>query len=438
MSEVPEGQIRIEDKVYSAEKLSKLHPGGPVFIKAFSGRDASQAFLSYHRRNFPHGSKPAKESFLLQDKSIKYTTKDNDDFLDLCSRVEKILPRSKAFAPWHYYLKAIIILGAAFSLEFYIHFTGSYIWYLTAVLGFVFALIGLNIQHDANHGTISRRAWVNRLFGKSQNWIGGSTVSWIHQHVVQHHVHTNDLELDPDIAIEFYIRLNPRHPLLKFHVFQYIYFFLIAALFGLQKIMTSLGDVLSWHHYTPIANELRKYAWEEWIFTVVYIIRWVVLPFFMVAPGQAVNYVFSWVVMNMVMGYYLSFFFTISHNFEGVEKHEDTRRPVNAHKSFLYNQVAASSNVAGFWLAILNGGLNYQIEHHLFPRINHTHYYYIAPVVRQFCEERKIPYTHFESVPQNVRALVQHLAEMGSNKNFNIEGFVNPSEKVSAKMHIVS
>ena len=60
--------------------------------------------------------------------------------------------------------------------------------------------IGLNIQHDANHGAVSRYPGVNRVLGMSQNWIGGSALSWVHQHVVQHHLHTNDVNLDPDMA----------------------------------------------------------------------------------------------------------------------------------------------------------------------------------------------------------------------------------------------
>ena len=67
-------------------------------------------------------------------------------------------------------------------------------------------LTGLNVQHDANHGAVSRNHRVNRLLGLTQSWIGGSSVSWIHQHVVQHHVHTNDLHLDPDMTGSDYLR----------------------------------------------------------------------------------------------------------------------------------------------------------------------------------------------------------------------------------------
>ena len=60
---------------------------------------------------------------------------------------------------------------------------------------------GLNIQHDANHGAISKNPWVNRILGLTENMIGGSQVNWIHQHVVQHHIHTNDVHLDPDMQV---------------------------------------------------------------------------------------------------------------------------------------------------------------------------------------------------------------------------------------------
>ena len=67
---------------------------------------------------------------------------------------------------------------------------------------------GLNIQHDANHGSVSRNPNVNWLLGLSENWIGGSQINWIHQHVVQHHLHTNDVHLDPDMASTSYVRFK--------------------------------------------------------------------------------------------------------------------------------------------------------------------------------------------------------------------------------------
>jgi fatty acid desaturase (delta-4 desaturase) len=120
-------------------------------------------------------------------------------------------------------------------------------------------------------------------------------------------------------------------------------------------------------------------------------------------------------------------------------------------------KVTASSNVAGFWLAVLNGGLNYQvkktnnnskndpkhvlsffqIEHHLFPRVNHTHYHKIAPVVREFCLEKNIPYTHFPTVKSNVDGLVQHLFDLGKQENAN-PILQDPAAKSTSRMPLIS
>ena len=125
-------------------------------------------------------------------------------------------------------------------------------------------LTGLNVQHDANHGAVSRNHRVNRLLGLTQSWIGGSSVSWIHQHVVQHHVHTNDLHLDPDMTGSDYLRyesineiltvtissdinihirrMNPLAPLMKFQLFQHIYFFFLLALYGFNVVVQAIGE----------------------------------------------------------------------------------------------------------------------------------------------------------------------------------------------------
>ncbi len=112
------------------------------FSQAFSGRDASQAFLTYHRRQFPH--KRAEKAFIGKDDEVDHDLVDHEDFLELCSRIEKVLPRWRSFAPWSYFVKVAVILGLAFGLEIYMHLTATYVWYLSAILGLVYALIGIN------------------------------------------------------------------------------------------------------------------------------------------------------------------------------------------------------------------------------------------------------------------------------------------------------
>ena len=276
-------------------------------------------------------------------------------------------------------------------------------------MGWIYALIGLNIQHDANHGSVSRSPFVNRMLGLSQNWIGGSAVSWIHQHVVQHHVHTNDVHVDPDMEGNDLIRINPYAPRRVFHMLQHIYMFALIAGFGMITVVSALRNVFLGKMKSKMSAMLVNHRIFEFGMTSLFFVRWVILPCLLT---QSMSVLWSTIPMYVTGGFYLAFFFIISHNFVGVHVFDKTKTN-KAKESFLYSQVASSSNVGGFWLAIINGGLNYQIEHHLFPRMSHTHYHKIAPVVRAFCEKKGIPYVHFDTVTENMSSCVNHLYKMG-------------------------
>lgn len=289
----------------------------------------------------------------------------------------------------------------------------AYVWYLTGVLGLFYAFIGLNIQHDANHGAISRNPFVNRLLGLTQNWIGGSAVDWIHQHVVQHHVHTNDLHHDPDISGNALVRLNPLAPLLKYHMAQHLYIFLLITGFGFSAVMTAIQHLITGKHKTYMSSMLHGYRVFEFFATIPFIFRWGVIPYLLRPSLDTYLHIAP---MFMTAGFYLAFFFVISHNFEGVQIF-DKSTGSRAEESFLYNQVVSSCNVGGSFLAFLNGGLNYQIEHHLFPRVSHTHYPTIAPLVRDFCAKKNIPYTHFPTISENITSTVMHLYKFGNQEH---------------------
>jgi fatty acid desaturase (delta-4 desaturase) len=335
--------------------------------------------------------------------------KKDEEYLELCAIVDTILPRTKSFAPLSFYIKAFFLLTACFGLEFYIHRNGMYKWYLTGLLGWLFALVGLNIQHDANHGAISRNPVVNRLFGLSQNWIGGSAVDWIHQHVVQHHIETNHVEKDPDIVGNALLRLNPMKPFTNVQTFQHTYLFLLLTLFGFTYIIDSVKHNLERFHFTKYSVLFHRYRDQELATALIFVVRWLILPGFLSTTSSITETYLHIAPLFMVGGTYLSFFFIISHNFEGVYHHSCD----SADEGFLRKQVSSSSNVGGVWLCFINGGLNYQIEHHLFPRVSHVHYPTIAPFVKEFCNSRGIPYVHFPTIWDNVLSCSRHVYKMG-------------------------
>lgn len=457
--------VLVDDKLYSWKKLAANHPGGDIFVKAFAGRDATEAFMSYHRRLFPH----SLMAHAVVDTTPTLTNENyTADYLELCALVEEVLPKHKSFAPPIYFVKLFVLLTFTVGLEFYVHYTHSYCWYLCGLLGWCFALIGLNIQHDANHGSISKNAKVNRILGLTQNWIGGSAIDWIHQHVVQHHIYVNDLHEDPDIMGSIALRLNPLRPLVAHQKYQFLYAFIMIAFFGFSVIITSLKHVVTRRNYSLMSKQFESHIPFEICTSIVFICRWAVYPLLStyMKGGNVLLTFLNIAPMYAVGGYYLALFFLISHNFEGVTVFDhdkcyknvsskenesastgasyerkymtrsaskqkvlnelnggdtNTKHPLETSSNrFLYRQVVTASNVGGPWLAFLNGGLNYQIEHHLFPRVQHSHYATIAPIVRAYCDKKNIPYIHFPTISENVLACATHLFKMGNSMNTQI------------------
>ena len=404
--ELKENQVQVNDKVYDARVLAAMHPGGELFVKVFAGRDATEAFLSYHRRTFPHDK--VTVALLGQSEHFKDLQADQD-YLELCAEVDKVLPRHQSFAPFSYYVKIFALITMTVGLEVYMHTAVTYKWYLTAIQGIFFAWFGMNIQHDANHGAISKHAWVNRVLGMTQNWIGGSALDWIHQHVVQHHIFPNDIHHDPDIVGNDILRLNPLKPLTSIQAFQYLYVFVLFAFFGLSYILSSFQHLVEGFHFTQMSKLVSVNRVFEASTILFFFFRWICIPLY---QAPSIYTLLNVIPLFLTGGYYLSFFFIISHNFEGVAlNHEEYT--LLEDKSFLRRQVLTGSNMGGKGWCFINGGLNYQIEHHLFPRIQHSHYPTIAPVVRAYCEKKGITYRHFPTAWDNVKSCVRHLYTMG-------------------------
>lgn len=147
---------------------------------------------------------------------------------------------------------------------------------------------------------------------------------------MQHHIETNDVHSDPDLSGNSLLRLNPIKPLLRFHYFQYMYTFVLIAGFGFSVVLSSLGNILSWKNYTAISKKLLASKFFEVSTSVFFLFRWLILP--QLLYGPSLSHFLGVLPMFIVCGYYLAFFFVISHNFKGVGVFDkDT-----TDKSFLY------------------------------------------------------------------------------------------------------
>ncbi|KAH9582286.1 Fatty acid desaturase domain [Trypanosoma melophagium] len=404
-SNVTADVIRIDGIYYDTTKLAAIHPGGSMMVNMANGTDGTRIFMSYHRRKFPHekykNMQVPAENVMITSSMIDSGLPNFDRYLELCDKVRPILRPTNGFAPWYYYIKAILWCTIVIALDLYAVFTWRPL-YLILIQSFAMAMIGLNVQHDANHGALSRNPKINGLFGLTQDLLGGSRISWIIHHDFVHHIYTNEPGRDLDLDIPL-LRLHRYIPKRSYYALQHLYVIFLEAFFGPVHVVSNI--MYLWHG----PNKQQRFLNKEWrISALMALIPLLRVSFnFLHAPSLFDAFIGSF-LQHAVGGMYLAFFFLISHNFHGAKKDGTSDG-----KCFLKAQVETSSNVGGWWLGHLNGGLNYQIEHHLFPRVHHSYYYYIAPTVRAFCAEHDITYVHFNTVWDNFNSTLTHLVNYG-------------------------
>eukprot|EP01134_Creolimax_fragrantissima_P001003 CFRG1003T1 len=399
----------LEDGVYDLQAFKSKHPGGDV-LDYFCGQDATPHFYMMHQHEYlPSVLAQYRVGSVPQDTSYVYHT---PLMKQIKSAVRRVLPVQHWWAPPSWYVKATFIISCTFYCD-YVWISSGPTVLLAVVTGLLYALIGLNIQHDANHGAVSRTPIVNRLFGYTQDYIGGSSMLWIRQHVVGHHTHCNRHQFDPDTKGGHVITLS-RYSLPKeFHYIQQYYFLPLIHMLGFQWIFSGMYDLV----YLQYKGEKlpQSYRNERKIaiaFRIFFYVRRFIIPFALYPSWHTLFCTYLYIGIGAL---YLGFFFILSHIFVGTKS-----LPKDAHHvDWARHQIESSSVVCGTKLAISNGGLNYQIEHHLFPRMAHAHYSLIQPIVKKVCEENHVTYKQFGSIIENLESTFCQLKALGSIAVYN-------------------
>jgi linoleoyl-CoA desaturase len=272
---------------------------------------------------------------------------------------------------------------------------------------FVIAMCGL--MHDGSHGAASRHRSVNRLL----QWIlvagGASAVSWRHEHVVRHHVNTNVLGLDSDLETGGLLRFHAGQAWRPVHRYQQWYAWLLYGLATFKWTWyEDFDDVLADRY--GLSRRQRLYHLAE-----VIVAKASQVSIFFVVPGMAWGWwqaALFYAVHLFVVGLLMATTFVLAHVSE-VQAMPGS--PTEAPRDWALFQVATSANFAtgNRLLTWLIGGLNYQVEHHLFPSVSHRHYPWIRPIVRRWADEQGVPYHEFPTVAAALRAHFRHLASLG-------------------------
>lgn len=283
---------------------------------------------------------------------------------------------------------------------------------LACSLGLALAGIGFCVMHDGNHGAYSRRGWVNRLMGGVIDMMGGSSYVWKQKHNVLHHTFTNIDGVDDDIELRPFFRLTEGQGRSWFHRFQHLYWVPLFAFFTTKWILlddfVAVARGVVGHHpmRRPRGLDLAQLLAGK----VSFILWGIVLPLQFV---PLVPYLVGYVLVCTVWGVTMGLVFQLAHAVEGVtfmDRAEAAPTPWVEHQLATTADFARSNPVLTWYL----GGLNHQVEHHLFARICHVHYPALATIVRDVCQKHGItPHDH-PTMLGALRAHLRHLRRLGA------------------------
>jgi fatty acid desaturase len=282
--------------------------------------------------------------------------------------------------------------------------------------GILSALIGLHSHHASSHGSISQHAWVNDLFALTSDLFGHSKYMWFQQHVLAHHVYTSIPKLDPDIHTEpFFVRCREEQRLKSYHRFQTLYCWIFFSMLAASSLLNL--DAFLKHRFAR-SFRVVDYSFKRRHYTrlmkSIHVLFEYALPLWLHGPGF---FIFS--AVKMATGsLLLSALFIVNHLFEkDVDNNNSSNESGKAKEKknlcWYEHQVVNSCSYGGWISCLMTGGLNYQIEHHLFPRINSMHYHRLAPLVQQICAKHGVQYQRFDSFTENLGSSLKRLLGLG-------------------------
>jgi linoleoyl-CoA desaturase len=313
------------------------------------------------------------------------------------------------------YMKSVIQILSAFSLYvLLVFFTPSLVWsvVLCAILGMNMAVIGFNVMHEGGHQSFSKYTWLNKASAYFLNVLGGNAYYWKIKHNVNHHTFTNIDGMDSDIDVRPWMRLHEDQPRHWFHRFQHIYF---VVLYGLSYFAWVFIDDFKKYVTGKVTpdSEPKRLVFKEhlifWCTKTLYVGFYIVVPIFMVGFAKAL---IGYAIISFVCGLFISVVFQLAHVVEVTEFTQPELEITNKiPQAWAIHQIKTTANFATHnkVLSWFLGGLNFQIEHHLFPNISHVHYPQVSKLVREVCKEYNLDYLEYSSM---LKAFSSHLLHL--------------------------
>ncbi|MEP6711565.1 MAG: acyl-CoA desaturase [Ferruginibacter sp.] len=315
---------------------------------------------------------------------------------------------------WRLFSKSFILIGSAvlaYACLMLVNMGVIPALLLCILSGLLYSSIGFSVMHDANHGSYSPNQKLNDFMGLSANALGASSYFWKQKHNIIHHTYTNVDGIDDDIAKSPIIRQCESQKWVPAHKVQHLYLLPIYALSSIFWIFfMDFTKYFSRKIYTTEAWKLTtKNHVIFWLTKLHYAIFFIAIPIYV--WGWA-GWLVGFLVANAAMGLSLSLVFQLAHVVENTEfEHIPLDTTKHIESAWAEHQIRTTANFAmgNKTISWFVGGLNYQIEHHLFPRVSHVHYPAISKLVQAKCKEYKLPYNQYRTMSE---ALASHFKVM--------------------------
>ena len=315
------------------------------------------------------------------------------------------------------YFKAVLFWIAYIALYIHVVFFTPGTWWAISeclLMGGLTAAIGFNVMHDGGHGSFSNSKFWNKIAAYSVNALGASGLMWSNKHNIVHHTYTNIDGIDDDIEIKPMLRMCPTQKKYFIHRFQHVYVWFLYTLLLIVWVFAS--DYTKYFKKKVGIVPLKKLSafdhFAFWTAKIGYYFMMIALPIYMVG---FVSWLVGFLVLTMFAGLILSVVFQLAHTVE------ETAFPTPMENNDIENEWAihqiqttanfATRNKLICWLV---GGLNFQIEHHLFPKISHIHYPAISKIIKKTCDEFNVKYIEYKHMRDAVVSHTLHLKRMGT------------------------
>ena len=383
-------------KQYNLQNYIISHPGGETIIKNTENEtDITALFETYHAFSRKNYYKTILDKYEVLEKEQKQEKPDFDftNYNKLLEIIKTRFPtRASIKAPLYWYFQNGLVLSLYLYTFYYACFSGLttttiYKCMFSQIAGLCYISLGFNVFHDASHYAVSISPNINRFLAKSwASWGLWNTDLWFYHHIVNHHSYTGLDKKDPDLY-----HLKP---------------FVNKTAGGKAQLLNNHTDILPFitiffpgyyvgqmiaYFISPFQQKIFHIRIPTKRYYDIIDVCLILSKLYGLYSGgilSTINYILA-----------LNFWYHINIAID----HDTYETIIENHysgKDWLKIQICNSANFLNqswLWTRIF-GGINYQIEHHLFPNMSNVHYPTIAPIVQDFCKENGIPYVHHDNL----------------------------------------